>query len=208
MWHCPDVKDMRKRLRFGAYACLVVYTLVVAWINLCYIASYDAPTIRSGTAAANRAAACSWGSLHRQTHPLFRQDLHSQGTLSAGSTVFFFLLFFRSIIVRGAQIDHQSFGRHAYIRGFFRRVHTHSYMHSHLISLPTTLHRTLPTTYLLYSTFVYIQNPSTRAKKGAGCCQRCSPSWPTSCCGSPCRCSRSQRYTRSETSSAFPRRCT
>ena len=37
---------MRKRLTFRAYTCLAIYTLVVAWINLCYVATYDAAAIR------------------------------------------------------------------------------------------------------------------------------------------------------------------
>lgn len=49
MWHCLDVKNMRKRLTFRAYACLAIYTLVIAWINLCYVASYDTTATRSAT---------------------------------------------------------------------------------------------------------------------------------------------------------------
>lgn len=39
---------MRKRLTFRAYMCLAIYTLVVAWINVCYVATYDAVAIRFG----------------------------------------------------------------------------------------------------------------------------------------------------------------
>lgn len=48
VWHCPEVESMRKRLTFRAYMCLAIYTLVVAWINVCYVATYDAVAIRFG----------------------------------------------------------------------------------------------------------------------------------------------------------------
>ncbi|CAM9178731.1 unnamed protein product [Ectocarpus fasciculatus] len=51
VWQCPRVKSMRRQLTFRAYACLVIYTASVAWINLCYVVMYDAPAIRSWMAA-------------------------------------------------------------------------------------------------------------------------------------------------------------
>lgn len=46
VWYCPKVESMRKRLKFRAYTCLAIYILVVVWINLCYVATYDAAAIR------------------------------------------------------------------------------------------------------------------------------------------------------------------
>ncbi|CBJ29754.1 expressed unknown protein [Ectocarpus siliculosus] len=48
VWQCPRVKSMRRRLTFRAYACLIVFTASVAWINLCYVVMYDGPAIRCG----------------------------------------------------------------------------------------------------------------------------------------------------------------
>eukprot|EP00903_Cladosiphon_okamuranus_P005952 g5878.t1 len=51
VWHGPEVGRMREKQRFRAYTCLAVYTLVVAWINLCYVATYDTAAIRSWVAS-------------------------------------------------------------------------------------------------------------------------------------------------------------
>eukprot|EP00903_Cladosiphon_okamuranus_P018201 g16743.t2 len=51
VWHSPDVEHMRKKLKFRTYACLAIYTLVIAWINICYVATYDTPAVRSWVAA-------------------------------------------------------------------------------------------------------------------------------------------------------------
>ncbi len=46
VWHGPNVGSMRRVLTLRAYACLAIYTLVIAWINLCYVATYDAEAVR------------------------------------------------------------------------------------------------------------------------------------------------------------------
>ena len=38
---------MRKKLKFRTYTCLAIYTIAIAWINICYVATYDTPAIRS-----------------------------------------------------------------------------------------------------------------------------------------------------------------
>lgn len=44
-WHGDSVKGIRKKINNRAYIFLVTYTLVVLYINLCYVITYDAPTI-------------------------------------------------------------------------------------------------------------------------------------------------------------------
>lgn len=48
IWHGSDVESIRKRVTIRAYTCLIIYTASVAWINLCYVFTYDAPAIRWG----------------------------------------------------------------------------------------------------------------------------------------------------------------
>ena len=45
IWHRDDVKDIRRKINRRAYMFLATYTLVVVWINLCYVVTYDTPTI-------------------------------------------------------------------------------------------------------------------------------------------------------------------
>lgn len=45
VWHSPDVEHMRKKLKFRTYACLAIYTLIIAWVNICYVATFDTPAI-------------------------------------------------------------------------------------------------------------------------------------------------------------------
>eukprot|EP00752_Nemacystus_decipiens_P006049 g5460.t1 len=51
VWHSPDVEEMRNKLKFRTYACLAIYTLAIAWINICYVATYDTPAIWSWVSA-------------------------------------------------------------------------------------------------------------------------------------------------------------
>lgn len=44
-WHGDSVKGIRKKINTRAYIFLITYTLVVVWINLCYVVTYDTPTI-------------------------------------------------------------------------------------------------------------------------------------------------------------------
>lgn len=44
-WHGDGVKDIRRKLNVRAYTFLAIYTVVVVWINLCYVVTYDLPTI-------------------------------------------------------------------------------------------------------------------------------------------------------------------
>lgn len=44
-WHGDGVKGIRRKINQRAYVFLATYTLVVVWINLCYVVTYDAPTI-------------------------------------------------------------------------------------------------------------------------------------------------------------------
>jgi len=46
VWHCPNVENMRRKLTLRAYTCLAVYTLAIAWVNLCYVATYDTQAVR------------------------------------------------------------------------------------------------------------------------------------------------------------------
>ncbi len=39
------MKDIRRKIHNRAYIFLVIYTMVVVWINLCYVVTYDTPTI-------------------------------------------------------------------------------------------------------------------------------------------------------------------
>lgn len=61
VWHSPDVEDLRKKLKFRTYACLTIYTLAIAWINICYVATYDTPAIRlERRRGFGVTAKCSW----------------------------------------------------------------------------------------------------------------------------------------------------
>ncbi|CAM9255036.1 unnamed protein product [Ectocarpus sp. 4 AP-2014] len=51
IWHGSAVESIRKRVTFRAYTCLIIYTASVAWINLCYVVTYDAPAIRNWIAS-------------------------------------------------------------------------------------------------------------------------------------------------------------
>lgn len=44
-WHGDGVMGMRKQINNRAHMFLIAYTLVVVWINLCYVATFDTPTI-------------------------------------------------------------------------------------------------------------------------------------------------------------------
>lgn len=44
-WHGDGVKDIRRKIHNRAYIFLAIYTMVVVWINLCYVVTYDSPTI-------------------------------------------------------------------------------------------------------------------------------------------------------------------
>ncbi|CAM9419179.1 unnamed protein product [Pylaiella littoralis] len=43
-WHGDTVVGIRRKINNRAYMFLAAYTLVVAWINLCYVVTYDTPT--------------------------------------------------------------------------------------------------------------------------------------------------------------------
>ena len=43
-WRREDVEVIKKKLNTRAYLFLAIYTIVVVWINLCYVATYDTPT--------------------------------------------------------------------------------------------------------------------------------------------------------------------
>lgn len=45
IWHGDGVKDIRKKINQRAYMFLAMYTLVVVWINICYVVAFDTPTI-------------------------------------------------------------------------------------------------------------------------------------------------------------------
>ena len=59
---------MRKQLQVRAYACLIIYSLVIARVNLCYVVTYDSGAIRS-------ALGVDAAGVGKARHECFRQGL-------------------------------------------------------------------------------------------------------------------------------------
>ena len=43
-WQRDDVEKIKRKLNSRAYLFLAIYTIVVVWINLCYVATYASST--------------------------------------------------------------------------------------------------------------------------------------------------------------------
>eukprot|EP00903_Cladosiphon_okamuranus_P012876 g12026.t1 len=83
-WHGDSVKSIREKINNRAYVFLITYTLVVVWINLCYVATYDAPTIWRWTAATSATVLIDV-LLRKPISVLMMSALHTIRDMHAGS---------------------------------------------------------------------------------------------------------------------------